>query len=221
MSRQTLNLTPQVYEYLLSVSLRENEILRQLREETANHRLARMQISPEQGQFMGLLIKLMGAKKILEIGVFTGYSSTAMALALPEEGKIVACDVSEEFTKIARKYWQKAQVESKIDLHIAPALETLDKLIAEGEEETFDFVFIDADKRNYGNYYEKSLQLLSQGGLIAVDNVLWNGKVADAQEQDNLTKAIRNFNQKLAQDDRIDLSLIPIGDGLTLARKKD
>lgn len=221
MSRQTLNLTPQVYEYLLSVSLRENEILRQLREETANHRLARMQISPEQGQFMGLLIKLMGVKKILEIGVYTGYSSTAMALALPEEGKIVACDVSEEFTKIARKYWQKAQVESKIDLHIAPALETLDKLIAEGEEETFDFVFIDADKRNYGNYYEKSLQLLSQGGLIAVDNVLWNGKVADAEEQDNLTKAIRNFNQKLAQDDRIDLSLIPIGDGLTLARKKD
>lgn len=220
MSRQTLNLTPELYNYLLSVSLRESEILRQLREETANHPLGRMQIAPEQGQFMALLLKLIGAKKVLEIGVFTGYSSTVMALALPDEGRIIACDVSEEFTKIALEYWQKAKVAEKINLHLAPALETLDKLIAEGESETFDFVFIDADKNNYENYYEKSLILLRQGGLIAVDNVLWSGKVADLKDQDKQTKAIRNFNQKLAEDDRIDLSLITIGDGLTLARKK-
>lgn len=220
MSRQTLNLTPEIYNYLLSVSLRESEILRQLREETANHPLARMQIAPEQGQFMALLLKLIGAKKVLEIGVFTGYSSTVMALALPDEGRITACDVSEEFTKIAVEYWQKAKVAEKINLHLAPASETLDNLIAQGESETFDFAFIDADKNNYGNYYEKCLILLRQGGLIAVDNVLWNGKVADLKDQDKLTKAIRNFNQKLAEDDRIDLSLITIGDGLTLARKK-
>jgi predicted O-methyltransferase YrrM len=220
MSRQTLNLTPQVYEYLLSVSLRENEILQQLRLETANHPLARMQIAPEQGQLMALLLKLMGAKKVLEIGVFTGYSSTVMALALPDDGKIIACDVSEDFTQIARKYWQKAEVEAKIDLHLAPAQETLAQLIAQGESATFDFVFIDGDKSNYQNYYEQSLQLLRPGGLIAVDNVLWYGRVAEPEIQDNQTKAIRSFNEKLAQDSCIDLSLIPIGDGLTLARKR-
>lgn len=220
MSRQTLNLTPELYEYLLSISLKETETLQQLRQETANHRLARMQIAPEQGQFMALLIKLMGAKKILEIGVFTGYSSTVMALALPDDGKIIACDVSEEFTNIARNYWQQAKVAEKIELHLAPALETLDKLINQDESNTFDFVFIDADKSNYKNYYEKSLQLLRQGGLIVVDNVLWAGRVADSAVQDKQTKVIRDFNQKLAQDNRIDLSLVPIGDGLTLARKK-
>lgn len=220
MSRQTLNLTPEVYEYLLSVSIRETEILRQLREETANHRLGRMQISPEQGQFMALLLKLIRAKKVLEIGVFTGYSSTIMALALPDDGKIIACDVSEEFTQIAQKYWQKAEVEGKIDLYLAPALDTLDKLISQGESGTFDFVFIDADKSNYENYYEKSLQLVRVGGVIAIDNVLWSGKVADLEIQDHQTQTIRNFNHKLAKDHRIDLSLIPIGDGLTLAYKK-
>ncbi len=220
MSRQTLNLTSEIYDYLLSISLRESEILQQLREETANHRLARMQISPEQGQFMALLLKIMGAKKVLEIGVFTGYSSTVMALALPDDGRIIACDVSEEFTKIALKYWEEAKVSEKINLHLAPALETLDKLIAQGKSETFDFAFIDADKGNYENYYEKCLVLLRQGGVIAVDNVLWSGRVADLKQEDKQTKVIRKFNQKLAQDNRIDLSLIPIGDGLTLARKK-
>jgi caffeoyl-CoA O-methyltransferase len=162
----------------------------------------------------------MGVKKILEIGVFMGYSSTAMALALPEEGKLIACDINEDFTAIAKSYWQKAQVDHKITLHLDPALETLDKLILHQEKETFDFIFIDADKSNYDNYYEKSLQLLRKGGLIAIDNVLWYGKVADVNINDNRTQKIRDFNTKLAQDSRIDLSLIPIGDGLTLAMKK-
>ena len=219
MSIQTLNLTPEVYQYLLSVSLREAEILQKIRMESASHPLANMQISPEQAQFMAFLLKLMSAKKVLEIGVFLGYSSTAMALALPENGQIVACDNSVEFTDKACSYWQEAGVEHKIDLRIAPALETLDQLIAQGQSNSFDFVFIDADKSNYYNYYEKSLPLVRQGGLIAVDNVLWSGRVADDKVNDNRTNKIRDFNQKLASDDRIDLSLIPIGDGLTLARK--
>jgi predicted O-methyltransferase YrrM len=178
-----------------------------------------MQISPEQGQFMALLVKLIGAKKTLEIGVFTGYSSLVVALALPADGKIVACDVSEEYTNIARRYWQQAGVEDKIDLHIAPALETLDHLLAAGEAGTFDFAFIDADKGNYENYYERSLQLIRPGGLIAIDNVLWSGKVADTEIQDNQTNKIRAVNRKLHQDSRITLSLVPIADGLTLAMK--
>jgi caffeoyl-CoA O-methyltransferase len=218
-SIQTLNLSPELYQYLLSVSLRESEILKQIRTESRSHPLAKMQISPEQAQFMALLIKLMGAKKVLEIGVFLGYSSTAMASALPEDGKIIACDNNAEFTNIACGYWQKAGLESKINLRLAPALETLDQLIAEGQSNSFDFVFIDADKSNYDNYYEKSLQLVRPGGLIAVDNVLWSGRVADEQVNDNRTNKIRAFNEKLANDDRIDLSLVPIGDGLTLARK--
>ena len=219
MSHQTLNLDSQLYEYLLSVSVREAEVLTQLRQETASHPLGRMQISPDQGQFMAFLVKLMGAKKTLEIGVFTGYSATAIALALPEKGKLVACDINEEYTNIARKYWQKAGVEQKIDLHLAPALETLEKLIGQGEEETFDFAFIDADKSNYDFYYEKCLQLVRKGGLIAIDNVLWSGKVADSTIKDNRTEKIRDLNAKLYQDSRVDLSLIPIGDGLTLALK--
>lgn len=219
MSIQTLNLTPEVYQYLLSVSLRESEILQEIRMESASHPLAKMQISPEQAQFMTFLLKLIGAKKVLEIGVFLGYSSTAMALALPEDGKLIACDNNAEFTNIACGYWQKAGLQGKINLHLAPALATLDNLIAEGESNSFDFVFIDADKSNYDNYYEKSLQLVRQGGLIAVDNVLWSGRVADKQVNDNRTNKIRAFNKKLANDDRIDLSLLPIGDGLTLARK--
>jgi predicted O-methyltransferase YrrM len=179
-----------------------------------------MQIAPEQGQFMALLVQLLGAKKTLEVGVFTGYSSLVVALALPPEGQIVACDHSEEFTAIARRYWQQAGVAHKIHLHIAPALETLDQLLATGEAETFDFAFIDADKSNYDNYYERSLQLVRPGGLIAIDNVLWSGRVADPQIQDNRTKKIRAFNEKLLQDQRVSLSLVPIGDGLTLALKK-
>ncbi|MTJ51177.1 class I SAM-dependent methyltransferase [Dolichospermum sp. UHCC 0259] len=219
MSKQTLGLEQNLYDYLLSVSLREPIILTQLRQETAQLPMSRMQISPEQGQFMALLVKLIGAKKTLEVGVFTGYSSLVVALALPADGKIVACDVSEEYTSVARRYWQEAGVEDKIDLHIAPALETLDKLLTAGEAGTFDFAFIDADKGNYNNYYERCLELVRPGGLIAIDNVLWSGKVADTEIQDNQTNKIRALNRKLHQDCRITLSLVPIADGLTLAMK--
>jgi len=219
MSNQTIGLNDQLYNYLQSVSLREPEILTQLRQETAQHAMSRMQISPEQGQLMALLVQLMGAKKTLEVGVFTGYSSLVVALALPTDGKVVACDVSEEYTAIARRYWQQAGVDDKIDLHIAPALETLDQLLATGQAGTFDFAFIDADKSNYDGYYERSLQLVRSGGLVAIDNVLWYGRVADPQVQDNSTKSIRAFNQKLHEDARVSLSMVPIGDGLTLARK--
>jgi predicted O-methyltransferase YrrM len=219
MTKKTIGLEKNLYEYLLSVSVRESEVLTQLRQETAQLPMAIMQISPEQGQFMALLVKLIGAKKTLDIGVFTGYSSLAVALALPADGQIIACDIKEEYTVIAENYWKKAGVENKIDLRIAPALETLDNLLAAGEEESFDFAFIDADKGNYGNYYERSLKLIRPGGLIAVDNVLWSGKVADSEIQDNQTKKIRAFNEKLFQDPRITLSLVPIADGLTLAMK--
>ncbi|BAZ26997.1 O-methyltransferase family protein [Kalymmatonema gypsitolerans NIES-4073] len=220
MAYKTSGLEKSLYEYLQSVSLREPEILAQLRQETAQHPSSRMQITPEQGQFMALLVELMGAKKTLDIGVFTGYSSLVVALALPPDGKVVACDVSEEYTAIARRYWQQAGVAHKIELHIAPALDTLDRLIAAGEAGTFDFAFIDADKNNYGNYYERSLQLLRPGGLIAIDNVLQSGRVANPQEQDKITNSIRAFNQKLHQDPRITMSLVPIADGLTLALKR-
>lgn len=220
MSLTTLNLTESVYTYFQNISLREPETLKELRQETANHPLCQMQIAPEQGQFMAFLITLIQAKKTLEIGVFTGYSSLAVALALPPEGKIVACDVDEEFTSTARKYWKKAGVEDKIDLRIAPALETLDQLIENGESNSFDFIFIDADKSNYDNYYERSLILVRKGGLITIDNVLWGGKVADPNEQDNRTTKIRQLNEKLHQDQRVFLSLVPIGDGLTLAIKR-
>ncbi|MFB8789637.1 MAG: class I SAM-dependent methyltransferase [Potamolinea sp.] len=220
MTNKTLGLDERLYDYLLSVSLREPEILRQLREETANHPMGRMQIAPDQGQFMALLVQLIGAKKVLEIGVFTGYSSLVVALSLPSDGKIIACDISAEDTNIARRYWEKAGVADKIELRLAPALQTLDELIASVEINSFDFVFIDADKRNYPEYYERALQLVRIGGLIAIDNVLWSGKVADPQVEDNQTQAIRNFNEKLHQDERVTLSLVPIADGLTLALKR-
>jgi len=220
MANKTFNLNNQLYDYLLAVSLREPDILLQLREETARHPRARMQIAPEQGQFMALLVQLMGAKKVLELGVFTGYSSLAIALSLPTDGKIIACDISEEFTAVARRYWQTAGVADKIDLRIAPALETLEHLLAEGQAETFNFAFIDADKQNYDHYYEQVLQLVRPGGLIAIDNVLWSGQVADPTAQDEETIALRAFNQKLSGDERVKLSLVPIGDGLTLALKQ-
>ncbi len=220
MSKKTLGLNEQLYDYLLSVSLREPKILRQLRQETDSHPQATMQIAPEQGQFMALLVQLMGATKTLEVGVFTGYSSLCVALALPPTGKIVACDVSEEYTRIALRYWQAAGVADKIELRLAPALETLDQLLAEGQAETFDFAFIDADKANYEGYYERSLQLVRPGGLIAIDNVLWSGRVADPEVQNNSTSAIRALNDKLYRDQRISLSLVPIADGLTLALKR-
>ena len=221
MSAQTIGLDKQLYDYLLNTSIREPEILRKLRQETANHPYARMQISPEQGQFMRLLIQLLGAKKTLEVGVFTGYSSLSVALALPADGKIIACDVSEEFTAIARRYWQQAGVADKIDLRLAPAVVTLDALLADGQAATFDFAFIDADKENYDAYYERALQLVRPGGLIAIDNVLWSGRVANSQIQDESTQAIRTLNQKLHNDERVTLSLVPIGDGLTLALKRE
>lgn len=220
MSKKTLDLSNHLYDYLLSVSVREPEVLRQLRQETARHSLGVMQIAPEQGQFMALLIQLLGATKTLEVGVFTGYSSLVVALALPANGKIVACDLSEEYTRVARRYWQLAGVADKIDLRLAPALDTLDQLLADGQAETFDFAFIDADKVNYEGYYERSLQLVRPGGLIAIDNVLWSGRVANPQDQDKSTLAIRALNNKLHHDQRVTLSLVPIADGLTLALKR-
>ena len=207
-------------DYIGRVTLREPEILRRLRDETSCHPYASMQISAEQGQFMALLIHLLSARKTLEIGVFTGYSSLAVALALPDDGRIIACDISEEWTSIARRYWREAGVERKIDLRLGPALKTLDDLIAQGQGGRFDFAFIDADKGNYINYYERALVLLRQGGLIAVDNVLWDGKVIDPSVNDADTRAIRAFNESLHNDERVWLSMLPIRDGLTLACKK-
>ena len=219
MANRTLSLTDNVYDYLLSASLREPEILRKLRDETAKDPMARMQIAPEQGQFMALLVQLMGAKKCIEIGVSTGYSSLCVALALPPDGKITACDMSEEWTQIARRYWQEAGVAQKIELRLAPALKTLDELLAENQADTFDFAFIDADKENYLAYYERCLKLLRHGGLIAIDNTLWSGRVAEPDNCEADTVAIREFNSKLHHDQRVALSLLPIADGLTLALK--
>ena len=220
MEKNSPVLSEKVYKYLLSVSLKEAEILTKLRQETDLHRAKIMQISPDQGQFMALLVKLLGAKKTLDIGVFTGYSSLVVALALPKDGRVIACDRDPEATAIARRYWQEAGVEDKIDFRLAPALDTLDSLISGEEAETFDFAFIDADKRNYDNYYERCLTLLRSGGMLAIDNVLWSGRVADPKDIDKRTIAIREFNQKVYQDDRVEISMLPIADGLTLAVKK-
>jgi predicted O-methyltransferase YrrM len=221
LSKRTIRLDDRLYEYLLQVSLREAPILRRLREETSRLPNAGMQISPEQGQFMALLIKITGARRVLEIGTYTGYSALAMAMALPPNGGIIACDLSAEWTAVAARYWAEAGVAGQIDLRLAPALETTAALLEAGEGLTFDFAFIDADKERYGDYYEASLRLLRPGGLIAVDNTLWNGRVAEDAAQDPDTLAIRAFNEQLKSDPRIDLSLVPIGDGLTLARKRE
>jgi caffeoyl-CoA O-methyltransferase len=215
-----LTITDALADYLRDVSLQEPEILQRLREETAAHPRAGMQITPEQGQFMVVLMRLLNARLTLEVGVFTGYSSLAVALALPADGKIIACDISSEYTATARKYWREAGVESKIDLRLAPGLKTMDALIAEGRAGTFDFAFIDADKENYANYYERALVLLRPGGLIAVDNVLWHGRVIDTEMNDADTLAIRAFNEKMHSDERVWHSMLPVGDGLTLAVKK-
>ena len=207
-------------EYIRSVTVRESELFRRLREETAMRPNAMMQISAEQGQFMDMLVRLIGAKRTLEVGVFTGYSSTTVALALPPDGRIIACDVSDEYTSVARRYWREAGVEHKIDLRLGPAVETLDALLSQQQANSFDFAFIDADKENYDRYYESALKLLRPGGLIAIDNVLWHGKVLDDSVQDADTRAIRALNEKLHRDDRIFLSLVAVGDGMTLALKR-
>ncbi len=219
MANKTLSLSNALYAYLVEHSVREPEILQRLRAETARDSMSMMQISPEQGQFMQLLVRLMGAKNCLEVGVFTGYSSLAVALVLPADGHLVACDVSEKWTAIARKYWMEAGVAAKIDLRIAPALATLDELITAGNAGAFDFAFIDADKINYLAYYERALTLVRSGGLIAVDNTLWGGQVIDKKSKSEDTQAIRQFNDRLRSDLRVQLALLPIGDGLTLALK--
>ena len=219
MANKTLSLSNALYAYLVEHSVREPEILQRLRAETAKDSMSMMQISPEQGQFMQLLVRLMGAKNCLEVGVFTGYSSLAVALVLPADGHLIACDVSEKWTAIARKYWMEAGVAAKIDLRIAPALATLDELITAGNAGAFDFAFIDADKINYLAYYERALTLVRSGGLIAVDNTLWGGQVIDKKSKSEDTQAIRQFNDRLRSDLRVQLALLPIGDGLTLALK--
>jgi predicted O-methyltransferase YrrM len=208
------------YQYLVNTSVRETDVARRLREETQKLPQAQMQIGPDQGQFLQLLVQLIQAKKTLEVGVFTGYSSLWVAMGLPEDGRIVACDVSEEYTSTARRYWKEAGLDQKIDLQLRPALETLDELLAKGNAETFDFVFIDADKTNYDNYYERSLSLVRRRGLIAIDNTIWSGRVANPAETDADTVAIRKLNEKLHRDERVALSMLTVGDGLTLAMKR-
>jgi predicted O-methyltransferase YrrM len=220
MSVRTLNIDARLYDYLLAVSVREPRLLADLREETSRLPSAGMQISPEQGQLLRLLVELVGARRCLEVGVFTGYSSTCVALSLPEGGRLVACDVSVEYTDVARRYWRLAGVMDRIDLRLAPALVTLDALIATGEGGSFDFAFIDADKENYVGYYERCLALLRPGGLLAIDNVLWGGSVADPSNETASTRSIRALNQLLHADERVTMSLVPIGDGLFLARKR-
>ncbi len=219
MSNRTLSIDDRIYDYLLSVSLKESDLLKRLRQETAGIEFSEMQIAPEQGQFMALLVSLTGARRALEIGTFTGYSSISIASALPLDGELVCCDDSEEWTAIARKYWHLAGLEDRIKLKLGDANKTLQALIDEGQMGAFDFIFIDADKQNYPQYYEQSLMLLRAGGLMAVDNTLWSGDVADPENMEPGTRAIRHFNEMLKQDERVNISLVPIGDGLTLVHK--
>lgn len=220
MSNKTLNLTDELYQYLLKVSLHESELMAALRKETAKLSMSAMQVSPEQGQFMALLAKLLGARQVIEVGTFTGYSTLAIAQVLPADGEVIACDVSDEWTSMARRYWEQAGVVDRIKLRLAPALETLDSLLHEGRAGNFDMAFIDADKENYLNYYERCLELIRVGGLIMVDNVLWGGSVVDASNQKPETMAIRELNEHVHRDSRVDISLVPIGDGVLLARKR-
>jgi predicted O-methyltransferase YrrM len=219
MSMRTLQFDDTLYAYLLAHAAREHPALAGLREATRTHAHAGMQISPDQGAFMALLVKLIGARRCIEVGTFTGYSALAVALALPEDGHLLACDISDEFTRVGRPFWQQAGVAHKIDLVLAPALQTLDARLVAGEAGSHDFAFIDADKTNYDAYYERCLKLLRPGGLIALDNMLWNGAVArPAQTAD--TAALQALNDKLLRDERIDHSLLSVGDGLALARKR-
>ena len=220
MTGRTLNLDDALYQYLLDVSLRESPLLRRLREETAQLPTAHWQIAPEQGQFMALLVQLTGARKLLEIGTFTGYSALCMAMAAGEEGRLICCDLPGEYNAIARRYWHEAGVAERIELRLAPALETLGVLEKSGHGESFDLVFIDADKAGYPIYLEHALALLRRGGLLIFDNVLWSGRVLEAAAESADTRAIQRLNRSLRHDSRVDLSLLPLGDGLTLCRKR-
>ena len=219
MTGKNIELTETLHKYLLSVSLRESSVLKELRETTATLEMARMQIAPEQGQFMGLLVQLMGAKRAIEVGVFTGYSALCVAQALGKDGRLIACDVNEEWTQMAFSFWQKAGLESRIDLRLAPAVDTLTQLLEQGQDNQFDFAFIDADKTNYQNYYELLLKLVRPGGLIVIDNVLWSGHVLDTNSEDEDTQAIIAFNQFVHQDQRVSHCLLPVADGLSLCIK--
>ena len=219
MSRDNAFIDTDLYEYILSTTLRDDPLLSDLREETERMPEGRMQISPDQGQFMSMLVKLSGATRAVEVGVFTGYSSLCVARALPDGGRLVACDVSVEYTDIARRYWERAGVDDKIDLRLGPAMETLDAMISQGESGTFDFAFIDADKGNYPNYYDRCLRLLRSGGLLLVDNALWGGHVADPSRADDITSTMRELNALAGRDCRVEASLLPIGDGVLIARK--
>ena len=220
MTNRSLNLDDALYQYLLDVSLRESPLLKRLREETAQLPTARWQIAPEQGQFMALLVHISGARKILEIGTFTGYSALCMAQAMPADGRLICCDLPGEYNAIAERYWHEAGVAERIDLRLAPALETLSALERGGQSESFDLIFIDADKANYRVYLEHALVLVRQGGLILFDNVLWSGRVLEQSPESADTRAIQALNRGLLRDSRIDLSLLPLGDGLTLCRKR-
>ncbi|MGY2875602.1 putative O-methyltransferase YrrM [Marmoricola sp. URHA0025 HA25] len=220
MANQTIGLSDDLAAYVREVGVREPDVLARLREETATLPRHGMQIAPEEGAFLAMLVELVGARRCIEVGTFTGYSSLAVARALPDDGTLLCCDVSEEWTSLARRYWDEAGVSSKIDLRIAPASETLAEVIAAGEQATYDFAFIDADKSGYDGYYEQLLQLVRPGGLIAIDNTLWGGEVLDADTDDADTRALRALNEKLSTDERISLCLLPVADGVTLARKR-
>ena len=221
MSRRTLTLDDALHDYVIEHGVREHPELAALREATREHPRAGMQISPEQGQLMQLLVQMLGARRTIEVGVFTGYSALAVALVLPDDGRLLACDISDEYTRLARPHWKRAGVDHKIELVLEPAVNTLDARIAAGQSGHYDFAFIDADKSNYANYYERCLKLVRSGGLIAIDNVLWSGRVAmPAEPGDADTLALQQFNNALHGDARVDLALLPIGDGLTLARKR-
>lgn len=220
MSTRTIPMTDALYGYYLDSSLREPEILARLREATLTHPEAGMQISPEQGQFMRFLVRLIGAKRAIEIGTFTGYSALSVALAMPEDGRLVACERRPEFPEVGIPFWQEAGVAERIDLRIGKAVETLTAMIDAGEGWTYDFAFIDGDKKNYVNYYELCLELVRGGGVIAIDNALWSGRLVDQSLDDPATRAIRTLNEKIRDDSRVDMSLLPIADGLMLARKR-
>jgi predicted O-methyltransferase YrrM len=220
MTARTLNLDDTLYHYLLDVSLRETPLLRRLRDETQALPMARWQVAPEQGQFLALLIKLIGARRVLEVGTFTGYSALSIAAALPEDGQLICCDIPGDYNATARRYWQEAGVAGRIELRLAPALETLARIEQEEGEGGFDLVFIDADKANYPAYLESALRLLRVGGLAVFDNTLWSGRVLEENPQSEDTRAIQALNRALKDDPRVDLSLLPLGDGLTLCRKR-